>query len=837
MLTPRASGRVFVVACVLAIAVRASAQAPFTDDPIVPGVTRIKAIHITELRTRVNALRSQNALPPFVFTNPTLNVGATFVRAVHILELRTALDAVFAQLSLSAPAYTDPGLAIGGIVKAAHVSDLRTYVFTVETFTAKLTIGQPAPALTQVIGGEGFPGGATCTLSLGGVALSGSIVTAGGLGRFQQTKTTTAVPAGFPRAVQLACGAAGTFTGTQYADIDTIGLTPAGTLTFQPTTVGGNAVIDGNGFPASCTASLYFLNTTANPPGYVSMGFFVTAANGTFSQLFPFPSSAETSGGFAWKGTAGCANSALGGSNPGGSYPRVVPMAPVGRGVSPQVSPSPLGFGIEATTSSRLLSVLVTNAGTGVLATDSSTGISGPSASDFGLSSGCALLPLGPGSNCAMQVTFHPLSTGAKTATLDVVTIGGPTVHVPLTGTGLVADMRLFGRVTDRNSAQPLPNTSVTTYDNGGSPVTTVMTDADGTWATGVLSAGAYFAKATGQPDRVDQLFRDISCALGCTPTFGTAVTVPSTLYTHVDFGLYRPASVVGTVTADDTSPISGAVVRLYDTTGKFTKEAVTNGSGSYQFTSLVPGDYLAATVNSAFHVDEVFDNISCALGCDIKSLAGVVTMPAAFHAPTVTAGTVSPGVADFSLGRLLFKEDGDINAFTGTAVPGWTLCDPNCASVLISNSVKKLGPNGIKVNGDGYRYRPLAFTYTGELEMYVYMKPAIDSNTNFNIRLGSTMNAPSVVVRMDPTNTWIVSTAAGDTALGAYKLTWTKVRLVLHTASETVDAFIDDVQVATGISAPGLSAGIGIVGALSGRNGVGHDSYFDQLILSRKSP
>jgi hypothetical protein len=144
---------------------------------------------------------------------------------------------------------------------------------------------------------------------------------------------------------------------------------------------------------------------------------------------------------------------------------------------------------------------------------------------------------------------------------------------------------------------------------------------------------------------------------------------------------------------------------------------------------------------------------------------------------------------------------------------------------------------NGIKVNGDGYRYRPLAFTYTGELEMYVYMKPAIDSNTNFNIRLGSTMNAPSVVVRMDPTNTWIVSTAAGDTALGAYKLTWTKVRLVLHTASETVDAFIDDVQVATGISAPGLSAGIGIVGALSGRNGVGHDSYFDQLILSRKSP
>ena len=66
---------------------------PFTDDPIVPGVTRIKAIHVTELRTRIDAARTSAGLGRFAWTDPVLIAGVTPVRLTHLLELRAALTA------------------------------------------------------------------------------------------------------------------------------------------------------------------------------------------------------------------------------------------------------------------------------------------------------------------------------------------------------------------------------------------------------------------------------------------------------------------------------------------------------------------------------------------------------------------------------------------------------------------------------------------------------------------------------------------------------------------------------------------------------------------------
>ena len=42
---------------VLGLSTDAAAQQAFTDSAIIPGVTPIKAVHITELRTRIDALR------------------------------------------------------------------------------------------------------------------------------------------------------------------------------------------------------------------------------------------------------------------------------------------------------------------------------------------------------------------------------------------------------------------------------------------------------------------------------------------------------------------------------------------------------------------------------------------------------------------------------------------------------------------------------------------------------------------------------------------------------------------------------------------------------------
>ncbi|HEU4886584.1 MAG TPA: glycoside hydrolase family 44 protein, partial [Thermoanaerobaculia bacterium] len=57
----------------------------FTDDPLTTS-TPIKTIHVTQLRTAVNAMRAAAGLPLVAF------VGGTKIQAVHVEELRAALD-------------------------------------------------------------------------------------------------------------------------------------------------------------------------------------------------------------------------------------------------------------------------------------------------------------------------------------------------------------------------------------------------------------------------------------------------------------------------------------------------------------------------------------------------------------------------------------------------------------------------------------------------------------------------------------------------------------------------------------------------------------------------
>ena len=104
----------------------------FSEDPLVPGVTLVKATHINELRTVVNTLRANNGLGAFTFTDPSLTTGTT-VKGVHITELRTALGAVYVQRGRAVPSYSDPTItAMLTTVKGLHVSELRMAVRLVE---------------------------------------------------------------------------------------------------------------------------------------------------------------------------------------------------------------------------------------------------------------------------------------------------------------------------------------------------------------------------------------------------------------------------------------------------------------------------------------------------------------------------------------------------------------------------------------------------------------------------------------------------------------------------------------------------------------------------------
>lgn len=92
----------------------------FTDDPLnIPQPTPIKAIHITELRDAINALRALLGLPAYSWAE-SVSAGVS-VKKDHILEMRTALDQ-----ALGAPAggYS-AGLAVGQPILAVHIQELR----------------------------------------------------------------------------------------------------------------------------------------------------------------------------------------------------------------------------------------------------------------------------------------------------------------------------------------------------------------------------------------------------------------------------------------------------------------------------------------------------------------------------------------------------------------------------------------------------------------------------------------------------------------------------------------------------------------------------------------
>ena len=106
---------------------------PFTDDSIVAGVTPVKAIHFTELRTRIEGVRTAVGLGRFAWTDPVLSAGVTRVRLVHLLELRSALDAAYAAAGRPAPSWTDAAPTAGTTpIRAAHLMELRAAVVALE---------------------------------------------------------------------------------------------------------------------------------------------------------------------------------------------------------------------------------------------------------------------------------------------------------------------------------------------------------------------------------------------------------------------------------------------------------------------------------------------------------------------------------------------------------------------------------------------------------------------------------------------------------------------------------------------------------------------------------
>ena len=105
----------------------------FTDGELVPLVTLVRAVHITELRVRISNLRARFGLPAFSWTDPTLAARLTPLRTIHVIELRSALRDVYDAAGRTSPTYSDPSLVPGATpAKVVHVRELRDAVIAVE---------------------------------------------------------------------------------------------------------------------------------------------------------------------------------------------------------------------------------------------------------------------------------------------------------------------------------------------------------------------------------------------------------------------------------------------------------------------------------------------------------------------------------------------------------------------------------------------------------------------------------------------------------------------------------------------------------------------------------
>ena len=111
-----------------------AALAAFTDDPLAPGVTPVRAVHLLELRSRIDGLRRRAGLPAFGWTDAKVVPGVTPARAVHLTELRSALGEAYAAAGLPAPGYTDAVVTAGvTAMRAVQLQELWAAVAALES--------------------------------------------------------------------------------------------------------------------------------------------------------------------------------------------------------------------------------------------------------------------------------------------------------------------------------------------------------------------------------------------------------------------------------------------------------------------------------------------------------------------------------------------------------------------------------------------------------------------------------------------------------------------------------------------------------------------------------
>ncbi|HET8782761.1 MAG TPA: RHS repeat-associated core domain-containing protein, partial [Pyrinomonadaceae bacterium] len=109
----------------------------FTDDPLATN-TIVKALHVTELRDAINALRLRAGIATVTWAE-AVSSGVS-IKASHITEMRTRLGEARTALSLGATTYTDPSLTAGAIIKKQHIQEIRDSLKSAWTVSSQISV-------------------------------------------------------------------------------------------------------------------------------------------------------------------------------------------------------------------------------------------------------------------------------------------------------------------------------------------------------------------------------------------------------------------------------------------------------------------------------------------------------------------------------------------------------------------------------------------------------------------------------------------------------------------------------------------------------------------------
>ena len=98
----------------------------FSESGLTLSTTYLYKVRAIKADTTASAYSAINAATTIALTDDPLIVCGPIIKAVHITQLRTAINTARASVGLSAFTFTDPSLPAGNAIRAVHVSELRT---------------------------------------------------------------------------------------------------------------------------------------------------------------------------------------------------------------------------------------------------------------------------------------------------------------------------------------------------------------------------------------------------------------------------------------------------------------------------------------------------------------------------------------------------------------------------------------------------------------------------------------------------------------------------------------------------------------------------------------